>query len=121
MQIRESHRACGFAEPTIALGATESSVVKCEEYSTGMIYFPQLFTGQDVTFKGSHVNHKASDANIHPMFATVAVAAGTDCTLAVNPLNWSPIPTEVMQMAAFKIVSDSAEEAARSMIVCMKS
>ena len=120
MQIRETRRGGGFCKPTIAKDATKSTVVKCEEYVTGMIYFPQLFTGQNVTFEGSYVDHKDA-TSIHPTFAVVQDTAAADYSILVNPLNWSPIPAQVMSMAAFKIVSDATETAERSMIVWMKS
>lgn len=125
MQDTHIQRVCNTFTATIASGASVSDKVCCGDYDTGMFYWPAAFTGATVKFQGSHKTGPGTDDR-YPTFGLVVTAANADESRTKNLSHWTPIPSTVMAMGAFKFVSldgqgaAAVEGAEREIIVCMK-
>ena len=97
---------------TIANGATDSSVLTIDNYSFGLFTIPSAFTGATVSFLVS------ADG---VTFVPLRNASNTLISYTVTPSNAYPFPDEVGAAFAVKIRSASAEGAARTIVVSVKS
>lgn len=100
---------------TIANGATDSDVLDTEAYTFFALLFPAAFTGVTCTFKASHDNST---------FKAIEDDGSTAVSITVTTDTWVGLQSAVMtKLAAFrylKLVSASAEGAARTIQVVLK-
>jgi hypothetical protein len=97
---------------SIANGQTDSSTLTMDHYSFGFFVIPAAFTGATVSFLVS-----ADGSNFFPL----RNAANSLISYSVTPANAYPFPDEIGAALALKIRSASAEGAARTIVVSMKS
>lgn len=100
---------------TIANGATTSSVLDYADYITGTFTIPSAFTGATVTFQISPVADSAS-----PLWTTLYTAANVLIQPGVAASRAYPLPSEAAGANYVRIVSASAELAARTIEVTKK-
>jgi hypothetical protein len=97
---------------TIANGATDSGTLIFDHYSFGMFVIPAAFTGATVSFLVS-----ADGTTFFPL----RNAANSLISYTVTVGNAYPFPDEVGAAHSLKIRSASAEGAARTIVVSLKS
>lgn len=96
----------------IANGATQSDAVKFHEHASGNFAIPAAFTGVAITFEISH-----DGTNWTPLYT----AANALVSITVAPSRAYPLPAELAGCQLFRLVSGSAEAAARVVQVHCKS
>ena len=96
---------------TIASAGTVSGAVQADEFAAFGLMMPAAFTGTTLTFQVS-----GDGTTYQALYDRYNVAVSM--TVAVN--RHYDLPTELASWHSFKLVSGSAEGAARSLIVACK-
>ena len=97
---------------TIANGQTVSDALYVDEFAAFGLVMPAAFTGTTLTFQVS-----ADDTTYQALYDRYNVAVSM--TVAVD--RHYDLPTELASWHSFKLVSGSAEGAARSLVVACKA
>lgn len=96
---------------TIANGATASSALKFGDYAFGLFFIPSAFTGATVTFQVSYDG---------TTYVVLKDSSNTDISYTVTASKAYPFPDEASGAAYIKIISASAEGAARTIYCSVK-
>lgn len=111
---------------TIANGQTDSSIIDARGYGWGVIEMPAAFTGTTLAFKGictpNTSDLSASSTTVTgATFKSIYDETGTIYSVTAGTNRIIAIPAYVLCCPFFKIVSGSAEGAARTLYVTLLS
>jgi hypothetical protein len=114
MQDVSSNRVLNYATAVaIANGATESGAASLGEYTLVGLLMPAAVTGTTVKFLSAEA--------LAGTYRTVTDGAGTDYSVTVAASKYVPVDlTKLSGVRFLKVVSGSAEGAARSVVLALR-